>query len=184
MRTLAEYIKMMPPEPLILEMATIAPSIKLNKKWCRIAVHGPESGDRENPHIHIYYEDDRRPYNQFNFEISLTDILTKDEINLIKMRDQDKGIMINNRSKCSWNGYQKLKDEFEDWLFSDKVDKPGEWINNLDAVIYFYNEEAYKGRNNPHPLLKYMQERGMKVLEKYFYLFSDEDKKTYKFCFT
>lgn len=181
MRTLAEYIKMMPPEPFILEMATISKSTRLDRTYKRIAVHGPESGDRENPHIHIYDTNDTKPYNKFNFEISLTDILSKDEINLIKMRDQAKGIMINNRSKCSWNSYTKLYNDFEDWLFSDKVDKPGEWINNLEAVIYFYNDESYGDGN---PLLKYMEERGMKVLEKYFYLFSDEDKKTYKFCFT
>lgn len=150
-------------ENLIVEMATIGRPVFAKKKY-HIAVHGVLAGDRPNPHIHIYLNDDTRPYNRFNFEISIIDILCKDEINIIKMRDESKGINKNNKNKCSWDGYQKLKDDFEDWLFS-KCDRPGNFKNNLDACIYWYNEEGDPKSNNP--IKAYIKEHGLNVLDKY-----------------
>lgn len=167
-------------EPFITEMATISKNVKLGNGYKRIAIHGPMSGDREVPHVHIYLADDRQPYNKFNFEISLVDILVYDEINLLKMRDESKGILKNNRTKCSWDGYLKLKRDFEDWLFNTVPNKPGEWHNNLDCIIYFYNEESYDRYNH---ILTYIENRGFKVLKKYDYLFSEEDKLRYKKVF-
>ena len=63
--------------------------------------------------------------------------------------------------KCSWNGYFKLKEDFEDWLFS-KSSKRGDFKDNLDAIIYFYNEE-----NHNKTLWDYIEEHGLKVLNKY-----------------
>lgn len=165
MKTLLEYLKVekWPSEPMIIEMATIGRPVMDRKKY-HIAVHGTLAGDRPNPHIHIYYNDDRKPYNKFNFEISMVDILCKDEINIIKMRDESRHVNKNNREKCSWNGYKKLRDDFEDWLFS-KPTTPGDFKDNLDACVYWYNEEGDPTSDNP--IRDYLKERGLKVLPKY-----------------
>lgn len=70
----------------------------------------------------------------------------------------------NNRTMCSWTGYTKLKNEFEDWLFS-KSSKPGMFKDNLEAIIYHYNLE--NGTNSKNPIKDYIESRGWKVLPKY-----------------
>lgn len=170
-----------PSENYIIEMATISKQERWGNEQYRIATHGPETNDRDNPHIHIYYSNDVKPYNQFNFEISLTDILCKNEINLIYQRDTKKHKLITHRNKCSWEGYRKLYEGFEDWLFDVNVKKRGEFIDNLDACIYFYNEEGPSFEQNP--LLKYIKEHGLKILRTYKKYFSNNDIKLYKDCF-
>ena len=135
----------------VIEMASIGYPI-LNKTNHYIALHGKNAGDRERPHIHIYLENDKRPFNKFNFEIALDEILCYDEINLIRMKDISKKIDYTDRQKCSWDGYTKLYNDFEDWLFSSNVEIRGDYIDNLDAIIYFYNQES-GGTKNKNPLL-------------------------------
>lgn len=172
----------MPSEKKIYEMATIGAPI-LNKEHHLIAIHGTNASDRERPHIHIYLNNDKMPFNKFNFEIALDEILCYDEINLIKMRDQKNHKLINNRNKCSWNGYNKLKNDFEDWLFGE-CKKRGDFIDNLDAIIYTYNEESTNMGDNINPLLEYIKEHGMKILNKFKKYFSEEDiSNKYKECF-
>ena len=60
-------------EPIV-EMATIGYDLKFGKDRFKVAIHGPSSGDRENPHIHIYLENDKMPFNRFNFSIVLSSI--------------------------------------------------------------------------------------------------------------
>ena len=162
MKSLKEFIYLCiwKDEPIV-EMATIGYDLKFGKDRFKVAIHGPSSGDRENPHIHIYLENDKMPFNLFNFEISLVDILCYDEINLVYQRDARNGIKRRNRSKCSWDGYLKLKEDFEDWLFS-KSSKRGDFKDNLDAIVYFYNEE-----NHNKTLWDYIEEHGLKILDKY-----------------
>ena len=89
MRSFKEFIfDMFTPSETIFEMATISKTERWGNNIYRIAVHGTASGDRETPHIHIYLANDTKPYNKFNFEISIIDILCKDEINLIYQRSQ------------------------------------------------------------------------------------------------
>lgn len=171
----------MPSNHYLIEMATIAKDKKWGNEHYRIAVHGVDSGDRANPHIHIYYENDTKPYNKFNFEISLIDILCYDEINLIYQRDKSRGKLISNKNKCSWEGYRKLYNEFEDWLYSNNVDLRGDYIDNLDALIWNYNQES-EGHEKNH-ILKYILDHGQKVLDKYKKYFSEEDQNQYKKCF-
>ena len=144
-----------------IEMASIGYPI-LNKTNHYIALHGTNAGDRERPHIHIYLANDKRPFDKFNFEIALDEILCYDEINLIRMKDISKNIDYTHRQKCSWDGYTKLYNYFEDWLFSSNVEIRGDYIDNLDAIIYFYNEE-----NHNKTLWDYIEEHGLKVLNKY-----------------
>ena len=164
----------------VIEMASIGYPI-LNKTNHYIALHGKNAGDRERPHIHIYLENDKRPFNKFNFEIALDEILCYDEINLIRMKDISKNIDYTHRQKCSWDGYTKLYNDFEDWLFSSNVEIRGDYIDNLDAIIYFYNQES-GGTKNKNPLLEYIQSKGLTILNKYKHYFSKEDILKYK-CF-
>ena len=163
----------------IYEMATISKNEKWGNNQYRIATHGTAAGDRENPHIHIYLSSDDKPYNKFNFEISLTDILCYNEINLIYQRDISKNKKITNRNKCSWEGYRKIKEGFEEWLYKPSK-TPGEFVDNLDALIYWYNEESNIIGN---ALLQYMKEHGLIILDKFNKYFSEEDKSMYKECF-
>ncbi len=182
MKGLKKYIdeQFNPEWDYAIEIASIGYPI-LNKQNHYITLHGTHAGDRERPHLHIYLENDNRPFNKFNFEIALDEILCYDEINLIRMKDEKKKIDIRNRTKCSWNGYNKLKDDFEDWLYSNNVDIRGDFKDNLDACIYFYNQES--GKSEKNPLLKYIQNHGMKILNKYRDYFSEEDQIIYKEVF-
>ena len=94
-------------ERLLLEMATFG-RINDGKDMYKIAIHGPASNDRPMPHIHIYLNNDVFPYSQFNFEVSLVDLVCKDEINLIAQIDRKNNIKRTNRSECSCEGYRDL----------------------------------------------------------------------------
>lgn len=167
MRNLVDFIKerlgvyehCMP----VIEMATISQDEKWGKEHYKVALHGPAVGDREYPHVHIYWCDDIYPYKKFNFEISLIDILCKDEINLVTQVDKlNSNISRKNKTKCSWEGYWKIRDGFEDWLI-EKCKLPGEFKDNLDALCWAYNNES------PHSmkLKDYIENHGLKVLAKY-----------------
>lgn len=182
MKSLKEYVdeQFNPEWDYVIEMATVGHPV-LDNKERMIIVNGTKAGDRQRPHVHIYLNDDVRPFKKFNFEIALDEILCYDEINLIRMKDQSKHIDRKNRNICSWNGYHKLYDEFEDWLYQ-KSNKRGEFIDNLDAIIYFYNFES-GGLKNSNPLLNYIKDHGMKILDKHKKYFSEEDIEKYKECF-
>lgn len=45
----------------------------------------------------------------------------------------------------------RLKDDFADWLFSKDVEIRGGFKDNLDAIIYWYNQES-DSTNNSNPL--------------------------------
>ena len=98
------------------------------------------------------------------------------------MRDKSKHIDIKNRNKCSWDGYVRLRDDFEDWLFSEDVEIRGGFKDNLDAIIYWYNQES-GGTRNSNPLLEYIKSKGMKIQNKFINYFSEEDIKKYSVCF-
>lgn len=183
MKTIKEYIneEFNSDWDYVIEMASIGYPI-LNKTNHYIALHGTNAGDRERPHIHIYLENDKRPFNNFNFEIALDEILCYDEINLIRMKDIKRNINYTNRNKCSWNNYKKLYNDFEDWLYSNDVEIRGEFIDNLDAIIYFYNMES-GGTKNKNPLLEYISKQGKQILPKFYNYFSENDKLQYKNCF-
>ena len=167
MKRLKEYLEedFNPKWDYVIDMASIGRPI-LNKISYHIALHGTYAGDRENPHIHIYLKDDKRPFSKFNFEIALDEILCYGEINLLRMRDKSKHIDFKNRSKCSWDGYEGLKNDFGDWLFSKDVEIRGGFKDNLDAIIYFYNWES-GGTRNSNPLLEYLKRKGMKIQNKF-----------------
>lgn len=183
MKGLKEYLEedFNPRWDYVVEMATIGNPV-LNRTNHFIALHGTNAGDREKPHIHIYLYGDKRPFSKFNFEIALDEILCYDEINLITMRDKSKHIDLKNRSKCSWDGYTRLKNDFEYWLFSDNVEIRGGFKDNLDAIIYFYNQES-GGMKKSNPLLEYIKSKEMKIQNKFRKYFSEDDINKYIVCF-
>lgn len=160
-----EKLGILEPDIPVMEMSTIDKKASLGKSYYRIALHGPAVGDRSYPHIHIYDSKDVFPYKKFNFEVSLVDLLCYDELNLVCMQDKSTGINIKNKTKCSWNGYHKLRDDFEDWLVSPYTGMRGDFKDNLDAIIWTYNNESPD--NGKNPLLEYIENQGKTVLDKY-----------------
>lgn len=166
-------------EHLVAEMATFG-----HGKWGRlnykVAVHGASTNDRPNPHIHIYYENETNPVHpQFNFEISLVDILTKDEINLIYQLDRKNNVKKTNRTETSWTGYSDLYEGFQKFLFDRPVSKSrrsGQFIDNLDRAIHEWNRETDQNgyeNLNKNPLMEYISNKGLTVLAKYQKYFED-----------
>lgn len=150
----------------INEMAFATNDVKLGKNSYRVALHGVAAGDRLYPHIHIYLKNDHYPWKKFNFEISLIDIICHNEINLVCQIDRARGINRKNRNQCSWTGYVDFKYDFEGWLYSE-CNKPGNFIDNLDFLIYTYNEE----NNEKDSLQNYIKDHGLTILpefKKYF----------------
>lgn len=178
MQSLKEYIneEFNPKWDYVIEMAIVGHPILARTKY-NIALHGTLAGDRERPHIHIYLANDVRLFNKFNFEIALDELLCYNELNLIRMKDQSKGFDKWHRSKCSWDGYIKLQHEFEDWLYS-RCELRGEYIDNLDSIIYWYNEES-GGNEESNPLLEYISKRGMNIQSQFRKYFSNDDLKKY-----
>lgn len=148
---LQEKLNIVEPSIPIIEMATIDKTVKVYKDTYRIALHGPAVGDRPYPHFHIYLANDIFPYNRFNIEISLIDLLCYDELS------------IKNRNRCSWSGYKKLHDRIEDWLEEPCTGLHGNFQNNLEALIWSYDNES----NDGNSLLEYLNDHGKKVLPKY-----------------
>lgn len=155
MKSILEYIQeklnIIEPSIPIVEMATIDKTVNVYKNTYRIALHGPAVGDRPYPHFHIYLANDVFPYKRFNIEISLIDLLCYDELN------------IKNRNRCSWSGYKKLHDRIEYWLEEPCTGLPGNFQNNLEALIWSYDNESNDGMS----LLEYINNHGKKVLPKY-----------------
>lgn len=128
-------------EPL-LEMATFGVERWGNTLY-KIAVHGASTADRDTPHFHIYLNNDINPYTQFNFEISLEDILCKNEINLIFQHDRARNVNNRNRTECSWTGYREIKEGLVDFIFNKcPTNRFGEFEDNLARGIYDWNRET------------------------------------------
>lgn len=184
MLSLVEYVQNLlnKEEMELLEMATIQHNVPLGKDRYSIAIHGPSSKDRENPHIHIYLTGDNS-LKKFNFEISLVDLLTTGEPILIRQTDKTgkKKIDIKNRDKCSWDLYSKIKYDFEDWLEAKHKKLPQTFKDNLDSIIWNYNNEWEKKLDNY--LLQYIQNHNKTILPEYHKYFSEEDKEAYPECF-
>ena len=159
-------------EHLVVEMATFGQE-KWGKNTYKMAIHGASTKDRETPHIHIYYANDTNlVHPQFNFEISLLDILTKDEINIIFQLDKSKHIARTNRRDCNWQGYRDLYNGFKSFLFSKPTPskKGGDFIDNLDRAIHEWNRETdLNGYENlgKNPLKDYIEGRNLEILPQY-----------------
>lgn len=128
---------------VLSEMATFGSERWGNRQY-KIAIHGVNSGDRPTPHIHIYYNQERNTRNPvFNFEISLLDILERNELNLIYQKDKSQNIKRTNRSECNWTGYKDIFDGLLSFLTStSKCPIFGKQTSNLGRAIYEWNKET------------------------------------------
>lgn len=81
----------------------------------------------------------------------------------------------------SWNGYEELRDDFGDWLFSTPELRGG-FKDNLAAIIYSYNQES-GGTRKSNPLLEYLKDKEMKIKSKFINYFSEDDINKYDVCF-
>lgn len=140
---LSETVNTSEHSQLISEMATFG-SAKWGKNTYKVAIHGLSSGDRSVPHIHVYLQNERNTRApMFNFEVSLLDILQKDEINLIYQKDARHNLQITNRRECSWTGYADIYNGLKLFLSEDS-DTPvfGLPTSNLGRAIYEWNKET------------------------------------------
>ena len=154
---------------LLLEMATFG-RINDGKDMYKIVIHGPASNDRPMPHIHIYLNNDAFPYSQFNFEVSLVDLVCKDEINLIAQIDRKNNIKRTNRSECSWEGYRDLYKTFQSFLRQQPMKKGYRNIaqNNLQVAIMEWDNENNDNMEDNESLMKnFIESKGLKILPKY-----------------
>ncbi len=173
-----EFVSTNDNDNMLLEMATFGEERWGNNIY-QIATHGIMSGDRPTPHIHIYHSNDKNKKNpSFNFEISLVDILCKDEINLIFQLDKDKNIHNSNRTQCSWTGYDEIVSGFRVFLFeTPKPSKFGTFKDNLERAIYEWNRESdYSAtQNGQNTLKKYFTEKKLVALPQYQSYLEDYD---------
>ena len=120
-----------------LDISTIGwPSLAGGKY--RIAIRSMAADERSIPHFHVYSAE--LPLGaDFEFEISLLDLLEKDELNLIyqkDLRNVKNQILESDPSKCSWNGYETMRDELRDFLAQkseDDICYPG--MTHLEMMI-------------------------------------------------
>jgi len=156
----------------LCEMATVGTPTIDNEQF-KIVIRGSANNDRETPHVHIYLRSDVPAGRTFNFEVSLIDILTKNQINLVKQldfRSRNNRIDKRNRTECSWDNYTSLLQGFDDFLKSAPVGKyKRSYPNartNLELMTHIWNAESNDDTVD-NPLGKYIQERKLEVLPEY-----------------
>ena len=153
----------------LFEMATIGTQRWENQMYS-IQIHGASTADRNVSHIHIYLKNDHSK-KMFNFEISLIDLVSKDEINLIYQLDRTRNVKHTNKNHCSWNGYSGIYNGLREYLFGE-VQLP-QYKNlcsdNLDAAIYAWNIETdmSKTLNGGNPMKEWLDEHGIRILPEY-----------------
>lgn len=138
----------------------------------RIAVHGSSLNDFEEPHFHIYLDTEEgldylNP--PFNFEISLMDFLSKDELNFMSQTDKERDVRYIIDSG-SWEGYEDLRIELRNF-FNNRLNSKRMccFRDNLDFLIHIWNEQhdfmyEQKGIN---PLKEYFTNHNIPILDKY-----------------
>lgn len=140
----------------LVDMATIQKNVQFGSSLYDIFVHGSYFDDNEVPHVHIRLKT-KRLFRKTEYEVSLVDILTRDEF-----------------VSSSFDSY------FRSWLHYP-YEKRGEYVCNLDAVISIYNNEH--SDVSPNYMLEYMKQRGLKVIKKWQSIFTDDDKELFPECF-
>lgn len=153
------------------EIATVG-GFESGGRLYRIAVHGSSLNDFEEPHFHIYLDTEEgldylNP--PFNFEISLMDFLSKDELNLLSQIDKERDVR-HMMDGCSWEGYEELREDLIYFFNNRHVSKRISCFrDNLDFLIHIWNEQhdfmyEQKGIN---PLKEYFTNHNIPILDKY-----------------
>lgn len=153
------------------EIATVG-SLESEGRLYRIAVHGISLNDFEEPHFHIYLdtEEGRNYLNPpFNFEISLRDLLSKDELYLLLQIDKERDVR-HIMDGCSWECYEDLRIKLRNFFNNRQNSKRMSCFrDNLDFMIHTWNEQhdfmyEQKGIN---PLKEYFTNHNIPILDKY-----------------
>ena len=153
----------------LFEITTIGVQ-KWRKDTYSIQIHGASTADKPVPHIHIYkYNDNTKK--QFNFEISIIDLVSKDQITLLRQLDREKNINLKNRDKCSWRGYNDIYNGLRSYLFGEVQSIPykGICVDNIDAAIYAWNQETdmLKTNDGGNPMKEWLDAQGIQILPEY-----------------
>ena len=158
-----------------LEEQVTVGSEKWGDRTYLIAVSGASSKDRPVPHVHVFLNGDDSAYCQFLFEISIEDIVCKDEINLIYQVDMNHHVKNTDRQDCSWAGYEDIYEGFRKYLFTPIMStEHALFADNLQRIIYEWNRETdfCKTEQGGNPLKEYLDRKGSKVLPKYMSFFN------------
>lgn len=139
-----------------------------------VKVHG--GIDDEEPHLHILRRD--FDYSAFDFRVSLIDLVSKGELNLMYQCDKQNGVRHIRKSTCSWNSYQELLDGLKLFLCSPPLIQPNSsmYKDNLDLVIDKWNIETDYFKvieENGNPFRDYLSKRVIKPQPEYEKYFSE-----------
>jgi len=146
----------------IKEMAKVDVVYDRHRAAYIIAIWGNLSNDRTTPHIHIWRADDSKSnYNNFNLELSLTDLLVKDKWVLLRKKDTVRHIDETGHTE-DWTPYTSLLRGLQKRFADEEKDLLGE-------IIHTWNKERdiEKTLNGGNPLKEWLDERGLQVLPKY-----------------
>lgn len=137
-----------------------------------VKVHGDI--DNEEPHLHILRRD--VDYSAFDFRVSLIDLVSKGELNLMYQCDMKNEVRHIKKSTCSWVGYVEIMKGLSAFLTSPPLIQPNSSIykDNLDLTIHKWNIETNCFKvieDNSNPFKDYLSKMSIKPLpeyEKYF----------------
>jgi len=144
---------------------------------CRTFIRGPEYDDGREPHFHITFANHEG--DDFRFEISLIDILAKDELNLVAMRDSrdPEGEIVHLiKDECSWKGYEDLREGVRAYLAEEETDsmrflRKGD--THLHSIVRAWDWENHDEGICGYVLDDYLRQNGISVLPKYAQLMKD-----------
>ena len=130
--------------------------------------------DEEEPHLHILRRDVDNSV--FDFRVSLIDLVSKGELNLMYQCDIKNGVRHIKKSTCSWIGYIEIMEGLSAFLPSPPLIQPNSsmYKDNLDLTIHKWNIETNCFKvieDNGNPFKEYLSKRGLKPLPKYGYIF-------------
>lgn len=147
---------------------------------CRTYIRGSEFENGREPHFHLTLAD--RGDQDFKFEISLIDILAKDEVNLVAMRDSrdpEHEIVHQLKDECSWEGYEDLRGGIRAYLAEDETD-PMRFIRkgdtHLHSIVRAWDWENHCDHILGYVLDDYLRQNDIRVLPKYAQIMKDSHK--------
>ena len=137
-----------------------------------VKVHG--GIDNEEPHLHILRRD--IDYSVFDFRVSLIDLVSKGELNLMYQCDMKNEVRHIKKNTCSWVGYVEIMKGLSAFLTSSPLIQPNSsmYKDNMELAIHKWNVETNYFKvieDNGNPFEDYLSKMGIKPLpeyEKYF----------------
>ena len=110
------------------------------------------------------------PYSEFDFEISLIDLICEDEIRLTYQLDKQKKLERTIKDECSWQGYEYILNGVRSFLSQpNNNSRYNDFADNLERVIFEWNKgtDFIKTSNGGNPLKEYLQSNNLTPHSKY-----------------